>query len=114
MSDDDQLEIFQGIDNVFVWDISGDDGLPENLEGCAAYAEVRSRLDPDSVLLYDLDPYIEGSSVVVEISPEETYDLGFTRGWTTLILTDNTGEPKDIVYTGRVKVVKSATRLVFA
>lgn len=107
---DDPLVIKQGEYNEIAWDITDDNGQPATLNGYAAFLQVRRRMDPKSTIMYDLDPSILESSVVVVVEALESYELGFVGGFGTLILMDNGGRT-EALWSGRVEVQKSATDL---
>lgn len=106
-----KLTIQQGVDSLISWPVEDDDS-PANLTGYTAQMQVRSKMDSASDLLAVFNPTCSGANVNLHITAEQTYEFTWKRGYSTLVLIDPDGVPRDIVWSGVVTLSLIATRVV--
>lgn len=98
------LTLTQGVRSGFAWPIVDTAGAPATLTGYTARAQVREQEHADSTLLATLTAEISGSSVVVSWGDVESRAWSFANGFMDVILRDETGEGRVIVWQGQVHV----------
>lgn len=103
------LTIQQGITTGYSWPIVDADGQPADITGWTAQCQVRQFEAHTSSLLASLTATVEESTVVVRWTAEESLAWDWDKGWSDVLLIDPDGEPRLIVWQGRLVLDKVVT-----
>lgn len=103
------LTLRQGVASGLVWPITDAAGAPADLTGYTARCHVRVREDPDARLLAELTASVVGSTVVVQWTAEESLLWDWPSGYSDVLLIDDTGTPRQYIWSGIARVDKAVT-----
>jgi len=98
------LTLTQGIDSGYAWPMVDGDGGAATLTGYSVLAQVRATESPTGTKLADLTAAIDGSSVTVTWTAEESLAWTWTYGWADVVLIDADSRPVQIVWQGTVGI----------
>ena len=103
------LTLQQGIATGYAWPIVDATGQPADLTGWTAECQVRQGEAPTATLLATLTSTVEGSTVVVQWTAEESLAWEWSLARSDVLLIDPGGVPRLVVWQGSVLVDKVVT-----